>query len=354
MSSSANLSPVDSSVMIPLEQIPTDAQTRVQLRAAVVRDYAAAMVQQIAEGGLRFPPVVLFTDGHAYWLADGSHRTAAARKAGLTEFPAQVRPGTPRDALLYGISANSAHGLPRSNADKRKAVALLLADPEWSQWSDREIGRRCQVGHAWVSRLRRSASVSGRQIKDRKVRRQDVVYEMKLASSASAGETSTAARRTVPLADALGLGVPEAKANVFAALGDFEEANHLFDRLAKLLDRIAQGPAGAIYRQEMIRTGSSSSSSSGGQVVFDCTALRRARGKLAAAQPYCGYCPNCHAASSPRLQAACKKCGGRGWTTRAAFESCLASDRERLLKLRNTVPSENADSVFGLSSIGDR
>ena len=92
------------------------------------------MVQQIAEGGLRFPPVVLFAegegegDGPTYWLADGFHRVLAARRAGLTEFPAEVQPGTARDALLFGISANSAHGLPRTSADKRKAVALLLAD----------------------------------------------------------------------------------------------------------------------------------------------------------------------------------------------------------------------------------
>jgi hypothetical protein len=37
-------------------------------------------------------------------------------------------------------------------------VALVLADPEWSQWSDREIGRRCQVDYKVVTRLRRSAS----------------------------------------------------------------------------------------------------------------------------------------------------------------------------------------------------
>jgi hypothetical protein len=332
MSSSPNPSPVDSSVMIPLEQIPTDAQTRVQVRAGVVRDYAAAMLQQIAEGGLRFPAVVLFTDGHSYWLADGIHRAAAARKAGLTEFPAEVRPGTARDALLLGIAANCAHGLPRSSADKRKAVALLLADPEWSQWSDREIGRRCQVDHVSVSRLRRSASGEIHQMKkERKVRRQGVVYEMTVPPT-SAGEATTAVPRTVLPRDALGLGVPEAKANLFAALGDFEAANHLFDRLTQLLDRIAQGPAGELYRQELIRTGSSSSSS---QVGFECPALRRARGKLAAAQPYCSYCPNCHAAPSPRLQAACKKCGGRGWTTRAAFESCLPSDRQRILSMQS-------------------
>jgi hypothetical protein len=50
-----------------------------------------------------------------------------------------------RDALLYSISSNAEHGLPRSNADKRKAVRLLLADAEWGKWSDRESARRCQV-----------------------------------------------------------------------------------------------------------------------------------------------------------------------------------------------------------------
>jgi hypothetical protein len=45
-----------------------------------------------------------------------------------------------RDALLYSISFNAAHGLPRTNADKRKAVRLLLADAEWGQWSHRSLG----------------------------------------------------------------------------------------------------------------------------------------------------------------------------------------------------------------------
>jgi ParB-like nuclease domain len=122
-------------VMVPLARIPTDegAQTRVKVRTAVVRDYAAAMIGQLAEGGLRFPPVILFTDGQNYWLGDGFHRILAAGKAGLTEIAAEVRPGTQRDALLFGICANSAHGLPRTQADKRKAAALLLADAEWSQ-----------------------------------------------------------------------------------------------------------------------------------------------------------------------------------------------------------------------------
>jgi hypothetical protein len=152
---------------VPLTSILTDAasQARVKIRTGVVRDYRRAMSEQIGEGGLRFPPIVLFTDGSRHWLADGFHRVLAARDAGLSEFPADVRPGTERDALLFSIACNGTHGLPRTNADKRKAVTLLLADAEWSQWSDREIARRCQVSPEIVHKVRRSASGNGCQMK---------------------------------------------------------------------------------------------------------------------------------------------------------------------------------------------
>ncbi len=138
--------PSGASQLVPLSTITTDesAQARVKIRPAVVRAYAKAMTQQLSQGGLRFPAVVLFTDGQRYFLADGFHRVLAARDAGLAELPAEVRSGNERDALLYSIAANTGHGLPRSNADKRKAVSLLLDDPEWSRWSDHEIARHCQ------------------------------------------------------------------------------------------------------------------------------------------------------------------------------------------------------------------
>jgi hypothetical protein len=51
MSISANVS-AQASVMVPLARVPTDesAQTRVRIRAAVVRDYAAAMLRHGASG----------------------------------------------------------------------------------------------------------------------------------------------------------------------------------------------------------------------------------------------------------------------------------------------------------------
>jgi hypothetical protein len=57
---------------------------------------------------------------------------------------------------MHSVGSNAEHGLPRTNADKRHAVTLLLNDEEWVQWSDREIARRCAVHHVFVGDMRRS------------------------------------------------------------------------------------------------------------------------------------------------------------------------------------------------------
>lgn len=67
-----------------------------------------------------------------------------------------MRVGTQRDARLYSFGANGAHGLRRTNDDKRKAVAAMLEDAEWVTWSDREIARNCVVSHTFVQQQRSS------------------------------------------------------------------------------------------------------------------------------------------------------------------------------------------------------
>ncbi|MCJ2074231.1 hypothetical protein MKK68_00955, partial [Methylobacterium sp. E-016] len=90
----------------------------------------------------------------AHWLAEGFHRFNAAREAELETIACEVRPGSLRDAILHSAGANATHGLRRSNADKRRAVLILLEDDEWSTWADREIARRCAVDNKTVARLR--------------------------------------------------------------------------------------------------------------------------------------------------------------------------------------------------------
>ena len=137
--------------MIELSKIRIDGgtQTREKLNQATVKEYIEAI-----NAGATFPPVTLFFDGSAYWLADGFHRYFAAKKAGKKQIHEDITPGTQRDAVLHSLGANTAHGLPRSNKDKQRAVETLLNDPEWSKWSSRAIAEKCVVSHSYVSTLR--------------------------------------------------------------------------------------------------------------------------------------------------------------------------------------------------------
>ncbi len=151
--------------MIELEKIRIDGgtQPRAELNQATVEEYAEAI-----KGGASLPPVTLFYDGAHYWLADGFHRYFGAKAAGRTTIHEDITPGTMRDAILYSLSANSKHGLRRSNADKRRAVQTLLDDPEWSKWSSNEIAKRCAVGVDMVIALRNS-SLSETKVTERTV-----------------------------------------------------------------------------------------------------------------------------------------------------------------------------------------
>jgi ParB-like chromosome segregation protein Spo0J len=143
---------------LKIEQIRVDeaVQARAGINRTIVAMYAAAL-----RAGAKFPPVTVFHDGTTYWLADGFHRMAAFVQNKADEIEVEIRPGTRRDAILHSCAANTAHGLRRTNKDKRQAVALLLSDPEFRAWSDREIAQQCGVGNRLVAALRRKLSVSG-------------------------------------------------------------------------------------------------------------------------------------------------------------------------------------------------
>ncbi len=134
---------------IGLFAVDNSAQPRAQMDMIIVAEYGLAM-----QSGDIFPPVVTFHDGDNYWLADGFHRWYAASAYGIGELPVDVRKGGLREAILHSVGANVDHGLRRSNEDKRRAVEIMLADDEWSQWSDREIARRCGVSQPYVGNLR--------------------------------------------------------------------------------------------------------------------------------------------------------------------------------------------------------
>ena len=136
---------------IKLSQICTDGGT--QMRQNIDSDVVTAYADEI-KNKARFPPVDLFYDGEEYWLADGFHRFHGAHAAEKKHINANIHDGGKRDAVLFAVGANAAHGLRRTNADKRRAVTTLLEDKKWWNWSDRTIAKRCGVSNPFVSSVR--------------------------------------------------------------------------------------------------------------------------------------------------------------------------------------------------------
>lgn len=150
-----------------------EAQPRVSLHYPTVEEYAEAL-----RGDAEFPPLIVFFDGTDHWLADGFHRLEAYKQCGYVEVPVDFRKGSKRDAILFSVGANARHGLPRTNEDKRRAVMVLLNDPEWGKKSDRWIAEQAAVSAMMVSRMRKDTStncnnvtVGQRECRDGKTRK---------------------------------------------------------------------------------------------------------------------------------------------------------------------------------------
>ena len=150
-------------VRIPIDDIAADDS--IQARAGgvnpeVVEEYAEVYAAEPDEEKreMIFPPVDVFKDGDVMLLADGFSRLEAAKKSRLSRIKGVVRTGTKRDAILHAVKANSTHGQRRTNADKRRAVEMVLSDPDWANWSDRGIAKHCAVSQPFVSKVRSELS----------------------------------------------------------------------------------------------------------------------------------------------------------------------------------------------------
>lgn len=128
-------------------------QSRAEMNEATVAEYA-----DLINRGVELPPLEVFFDGSEYYLADGFHRYKAAKEVGQKKVKVIVHKGKIRDAIAFAAGANTKHGLPRTHADKRRAVTQILTIKAWQKKSDSLVAEHCGVSPTFVGKIRREST----------------------------------------------------------------------------------------------------------------------------------------------------------------------------------------------------
>lgn len=106
------------------------------------------------DASFEFPPIIcmkIVKDGRLI-IIDGFHRYEAYKIAERTLIPVIHNTGTMEEAMWQAAAANKDHGLPRTMADKRRAVTASLRHGNYTSGaaSMRDIARHVGVSHTMV------------------------------------------------------------------------------------------------------------------------------------------------------------------------------------------------------------
>ena len=147
---------------ISISNLRTDVNT--QSRAAINQKMVTKYAEDMQRGE-KFPPIIIFQEGENNYIGDGHHRVYACIKIGAPSIECEVNTGGVRQAKLYSTGSNFDHGLTRSNADKERAVAMLLDDIEYGEWPDEKIARHVHVSPHTVKAIRARLDKPGKATK---------------------------------------------------------------------------------------------------------------------------------------------------------------------------------------------
>jgi hypothetical protein len=173
---------------IKIDDIRIDGgtQCRVVIDQATVYSYLEAMKEDAV-----FPAMETTFDGSTHWLTDGFHRYHAYKLLGIKEIEVKYTPGTLHDARVAALKANGKHGKPLSNEDKRNKVQMALTLEGFTEKSNYEIAKLCEVSQSFVAAIR-DPKVKEKQ-QENNVRRQ-----VKRAKEVEQNTSGTSSLNTTP------------------------------------------------------------------------------------------------------------------------------------------------------------
>lgn len=303
------------------------AQARVNMDQNVIDEYAEAM-----QAGAAIPTIegVRVTDSeHAGKVViwDGFHRVAAARKCGVTEIPVDVREGTLADAIDLCTGANTAHGLRRTNEDKRHAVLMAIAlDKQLKRKrSDRMVAAHVGVHNSTVSEIR--AELSGKSKKTKKRDQDETTREPVTETTEQTGEVAGVQ------VDELGRPVKDNTIKAVLALcPEFDEVIRQIESAAHRVLGLAETVAGDELRPKLQN------------IKFD---LEGAKNTVKYARPFtsCPYGPNC--------AAECSACRGRNWVSKETWDRTPENIRNQAISGISEVQVSESDTQSTEAQVDD-
>lgn len=134
--------------LLPLKDVVRDED--LQMRVAMSGDHIDSLKEALLDK-VELPPIIVYSDGINYFLADGHHRYVAHVILGKQEILSEVREGGRQAALDYAFGANKENNaLPRTTKDKQRA--LTAAQKHHPKLSERKLAELVGVSKSMVHR----------------------------------------------------------------------------------------------------------------------------------------------------------------------------------------------------------
>lgn len=230
-----------------------------------------------ADSDIEPPRVWSIAGRDGFILTRGFHRLAALTKLKRKRVDCEVKSGTVSDALTDAAKSNHGHGKPRTNADKRHELEMLLeAHPEWS---NRKLADEARVSYQFANDLRSQVTTVVTSNGQARVGRDGKTYTSSTKpradksdqveeSSSSESDTKKPEPTATPepvkqcddepdeksapvQVDGWGIPIQAHAEKAFEAIPQFKEFVKRVRQFQKDLHELADGPGGQFLRKRM-------------------------------------------------------------------------------------------------------
>jgi len=298
--------------LIKLEHINIKESPHV--RSEYKQETAEEYAEQYKLDKAEMPDCILFeTSAGSYLVADGMHRIAAMKLAGMKSNTFDVRSGSRTDCVKFALKCNVSHGIRRSSADKRACVELALR--EFGEVSNNSLSDACGVGVDLVIKVRQELeskkqipkfeklkSSDGREFKRKKQNEEDsdTVEEGKVVSGFGKDKT----------------GYPHT-ANSFKYAGRTDEVSTLINSITDAYKTLKKAKSD----KDLLFC----------ELNFNSieTDFERVIMMLKVAIPY-AVCPSCQG----QVVDKCRLCSGRGIISQFKFDTGVSDELKKIRRMK--------------------